>query len=158
MKILIIYDSFFGNTEKIAMAIGEGIGNEKEVMVVKVQNFKKEQLDGIDLLVVGSPTRAFSQSPDIKEFLQSIPAGSLKGVKGAAFDTRVDAEATKSGFLKFMIKLFGYADKNIVAGLKKAGCDLIFPSRGFIVTESEGPLKEGELDKAKEWGAILRAS
>lgn len=155
MKALIIYDSFFGNTEKIAQAIGEGLGGGNDVTVAKVQNFKKEQLDGINLLVVGSPTRAFSQSPDIKSFLASIPAGSLKGVKGAAFDTRMDMETVKSGFLKFMGNLFGFADKNIVSGLKKAGCDVIIPSGGFIVSDSEGPLKEGELERAKAWGAQL---
>lgn len=157
MKALVVYDSFFGNTEKVAQAIGKGLGGEKEATVVKVQNIKQEQLEGIDLLIVGSPTRAFSQSPDIKAFLASIPTGSLKGVKAAAFDTRMDLETVKSGFLKFMAKLFGFADKNLVAGLKRAGCTIIPPSGGFIVMDSEGPLKDGEIERARTWGESLKA-
>lgn len=156
MKALVIYDSFFGNTEKIAQAVGRGLGGEMTVAVVKVQDFKEEQLAGIDLLIVGSPTRAFSQSPDIKAFLASIPGGSLKGVKAAAFDTRMDMENVKSGFLKFMGKLFGFADKNIIAGLKRAGCTIIMPSGGFIVMDSEGPLKDGEIERARTWGENLK--
>lgn len=155
MKALIIYDSFFSNTEKIARAIGKGLGTAKEVSIVKAGEAKLDQLQGMDLLVVGSPTRAFSQSPDMKTFLRSIPAGSLKGIKAAAFDTRMDMTKVTSGFLKFMVKLFGFADKNLEAGLKRAGCAVLIPAEGFVVKDTEGPLDEGELERAKAWGKYI---
>ena len=57
MKSLVVYDSFFGNTEKIAQAIGKGLGTIKNTQVVKVDQFAQNMLEGIECLVVGSPTR-----------------------------------------------------------------------------------------------------
>ncbi len=77
MKTLVVYDSFFGNTEKIAMAISKTFGNTKEVTICKAVNVKPNMLDGLDYLIVGSPTRAFSPSPATKSFLKSIPSKKL---------------------------------------------------------------------------------
>jgi flavodoxin I len=59
MKTLIIYDSFFGNTEQIAQAIGRAIGSQQNVEVFRVSQATSEQLAGLNLLIVGSPTRGF---------------------------------------------------------------------------------------------------
>ena len=80
MKALIVYDSFFGNTEKIALAIGKAFGNAKEVTICKAVDVKPNMLDGLDYLIVGSPTRAFSPSPATKSFLKNIPSKLLAGV------------------------------------------------------------------------------
>ena len=147
MKALLIYDSFFGNTEKIALAVGTVLGAD----VFKVQKVKPEQLAGLGLLIVGSPTRAFSPSPDIKSFMKKLPYNALQGVKVAAFDTRIAINDTGSKFLSFMVKLFGYADKPIAKALVKKGGTLVLATEGYYVKESEGPLKEGEIDRATEW-------
>jgi flavodoxin len=84
-------------------------------------------------------------------FLKGLKKDALKGVKAAAFDTRIDIDKTDSGFLRTMVKLFGYADKKIVKQLSKAGADMALESEGFAVTDSEGPLAEGELERAKAW-------
>ncbi len=151
MKALIVYDSFFGNTEKIALAIGKAFGNEKEVTICKAVDVKPNMLDGLDYLIVGSPTRAFSPSPAIKSFLKSIPSKQLVGVKVAAFDTRIAMTDKLPGFLRFLVKLFGYADKPILEGLKKKGGQDTIPSEGFFVLDSEGPLENGELERAVVW-------
>ena len=145
---LIIFDSFFGNTEKIAQALGEALG---DVPVKKVDQVKDEDLIDLKVLIVGSPTRAFQPSPGIKAFLKGLKPGALQGVKAAAFDTRIPKDQTNSGFLKFMISLFGYADKKIEKLLVKAGADIALESAGFGVTDTEGPLVEGELERASEW-------
>ena len=155
MKALIIYESFFSNTEKIAKVIGEGFDSSVEVNVRKVSNVKFEQLKGIDLLIVGAPTRAFRPSPGIAKFLKSIPAKSLQGVKAASFDTRIALEDIKLRFLKTMVKLFGYAAEPISKKLRKKGAEIIAEPEGFCVNDTEGPLKENELQRARDWAKIL---
>lgn len=151
MKTLIVYDSFFGNTEQIARAIGDALGSGDNVQTVKVGEVKPEQLTGLNLLIVGSPTRAFKPSKDITVFLKGIPAKSLKGVKVMAFDTRISTAEVNSRFLNVMVKMFGYASKPITNILKKKGGELVCPPEGFIVKDTEGPLKEGELERAAAW-------
>ncbi len=151
MKSLVIYDSFFGNTEKIAKAIGSAVGNPKDVTVCRVSDANLDQLKGLELLIAGSPTRAFRPTPAIKTFINSIPGKSLKGIRVTAFDTRIAMSEKVPAILRFMAKLFGYADKPIMGGLIKKGGEQIMPSEGFFVVGSEGPLAEGELERAAEW-------
>jgi len=77
MKILIVYDSLFGNTEKIAHAIKEGIG-KKGIVVRKVKEVKPEHMKNIDLLIVGSPVHGGRPSQDTKKFLECISKASWK--------------------------------------------------------------------------------
>ncbi|MGC9522796.1 MAG: flavodoxin family protein [Anaerolineae bacterium] len=151
MKALVVYDSVFGNTEKVAQTIGEALAEYGEDEVRKVGSVQPAQLTGLDLLIVGSPTRAFSPTPDTKQFLSSIPAGSLQGVTVAAFDTRIAVEDTNSAILKFFVKIFGYAAKPIATRLERRGGELAVPPEGFIVEGTEGPMKEGELARATQW-------
>ena len=116
MKALIIYDSFFGNTEKIAKAVAEGLAQSAEVSAVRVGELPGDHLAGVELLVVGSPTRGFNASPLIKEYLKKLPAGSLKGVRVAAFDTGFSAQKVKeinNFVLNILVPIFGYAAKPI---------------------------------------------
>jgi len=145
---LVIYDSVFGNTAKIAKAIGTALG---EVPVKKVSEVKHADLENLNILFVGSPTRAFNPTPAIKNFLKGLKKGTLDGIKAAAFDTRIPLDKAEPGFLRFMIKIFGYADKKIVKQLTKAGATIAIDSEGFAVKDSEGPLAEGELERAKAW-------
>jgi flavodoxin len=157
MKALVVYETFFGNTERIARAIGEGLGSPEEVQVRQVGDVKPEQLVQLTLLVVGSPTRAFRPTPATKAFLRAIPQGALQGVRAAAFDTRIDTGDIKSSALRFMVNLFGYAAKPIAKRLGKKGAQLVAPGEGFCVAESEGPLKEGELERAAAWARQIAA-
>ena len=156
MKALVVYDSYFGNTEKIAQAIGATFDPQECAGVVKVAELKPEQIKGIDLLIVGSPTRAFRPSEGTNKMLAGLPTGALQGVKVAAFDTRINPEETNSGFLRFMVKLFGYAAEPIAKALQKKGGSPVGEPAGFFVKESEGPLKDGELERAASWAASLR--
>lgn len=151
MKALIVYDSVFGNTEKIAKAIGDSLAGLECAEVVKVTEVKLEQLQGTDLLIVGSPTRAFKPTKAIVDFLIRIPSGGLKGIDVAAFDTRVNTEDVNSRILNGFVKIFGYAAKPIADKLQKKSGNLIIPPEGFFVKDSEGPLKEGELERAAQW-------
>lgn len=152
MKALIVFDSVFGNTEKIAQAMGEALASQGNVQVVRVSDLKPEQLVGVDHLLVGSPTRGFRPTPAMTEWLKSLPAGSLKGVRVAAFDTRMATSDIKSSLLRALVNLGGYAAKPIAEQLKKKGGEpLSLPPEGFFVKDREGPLKEGELERAADW-------
>ncbi|HUT45773.1 MAG TPA: flavodoxin family protein [Sedimentisphaerales bacterium] len=153
MKALVVYDSFFGNTEQIARSIGSSIGRPEDVGIIRVGNVKPEQLTGLKLLIVGSPTRAFRPTPAIKNFLKSIPKNGLKGVKVTAFDTRMTEEEINSSvfILRILVNIFGYAARPISDRLVKKGGEFIAPPEGFFVHGTEGPLIEGELERASEW-------
>jgi len=155
VKTLIVYDSFFGNTEKVAQAIGNSLGSKENVETLRVSEVKPEQLIGLELLIVGSPTRVFKPTKAIMGFLNKIPLNVLKGVKLAAFDTRISTVDVNSRFLNILVKLFGYAAKTIAYKLEKKGGSLIIPPEGFFVKDSEGPLKDGELERAVDWAKSI---
>jgi flavodoxin len=160
MKALVVYDSFFGNTEQIAQAIGNALGNQADVEIFRVSNVKPEQLTGLKLLIVGSPTRGFRPTPAISNLLKSILKNGLKGVKVAAFDTRFTMDEIESSvfILPILVNIFGYAAKPISDRLKKKGGELIVPPEGFFVEGTEGPLKEGELERAADWAKQIMAT
>lgn len=145
---LVLYDSVFGNTEKIAEAIGEAIEGAK---VIKVTEVSDNDLENLQILIVGSPTRAFNPTPATTNMLKGLGPSALIGVKAAAFDTRIPIDNKTPGFLKLMIKLFGYADSKITKRLTKAGATLALESVGFAVSGTEGPLVEGEIARAQDW-------
>lgn len=69
MKGLIIYDSFFGNTERVAQAMIAALGDQVDVAARRVGDVTPEELVGLDLLIVGSPTRSCKPTPAIKALL-----------------------------------------------------------------------------------------
>jgi flavodoxin I len=154
MKTLIVYDSYFGNTEKIARAIGDGLKSDN-VQVVRITDLKPAYLQDIQMLIVGSPTRAFRPSDAVKAFLKNLSKQDLKNVKVAAFDTRVDIAKVNSAVLTFFVNIFGYAAQPIAKGLQKKGGKLAAAPEGFFVKDKEGPLEEGELERAANWAKSL---
>ena len=157
MKTLVVYDSMFGNTEKIARAVGDALGSMEEVQVVKTSAVTSEMLRQASLLLVGSPTHGFNPSKDMKVFLAGLAAGSLNGKRAAAFDTRADVKQINNKMLTFFTNLMGYAAENIAKQLQKKGAALVSPSEGFIVEDKEGPLREGELERATDWAKKIVA-
>ena len=153
MKTLVIYDSFFGNTEQIARAIGNALGASDGIEMLRVGDVKPEQFAGLGLLIVGSPTRAFRPTPTITRLLKTIPKNGLDGTRVAAFDTRVTEEEIAKGpwILRKMVAMFGYAARPIADRLVKKGGKLIAAPEGFFVEGTKGPLKQGELERAADW-------
>jgi flavodoxin len=157
MKALVVYDSFFGNTEQIARAIGDTLAAQADVQTLRVGDVKPEHLAGLGLLIVGSPTRGFSPSPAIKAWLKNLAPHSLNGVKVVAFDTRIAVSDVDSRILPVFVKLFGYAAEPIATRLTKRGGVLVVPAEGFFVKGTEGPLKDGELERAAAWAQQIMA-
>jgi flavodoxin len=152
MKVLIVYDSMYGNTEKIAQSIGSAITGD--VKILRAGEAHSSDLKSINVLIVGSPTQAFRAIRSIQTFIRSIPGDVLKGIDVAAFDTRMPASDVGTG-LRFFMKIGGYAAPRIADALKKKGGNLAVPPEGFLVKDKEGPLKEGELERAASWAKAI---
>jgi len=140
MKVLIVYESQFGNTEKIAKAIGNAITGETQV--IRPSDANPLELESNDLIVVGSPTQGGRPVKAVREFLRRIPADALTNTGVASFDTR---------FRTWLVKIFGFAAGKIAGKLKAKGGKLVAPPEGFFVDGTKGPLGEGELERAAAW-------
>ena len=150
MTILIVYDSLYGNTAKVAQAIAGALTPVATVRVLRVGEANVTALESVDLLIVGSPTQGGRATPAIQEFINQIPAGGLKTVRVTPLDTRISAQEKGVG-LRILMGLLGYAAGRIANRLRAKGGTLAAPPAGFIVEGKEGPLKEGELERAAKW-------
>ncbi len=146
MRVLIIYDSVFSNTEQIAQAIGNALGSQKDVEILRVNIVKIEQLTGLKLLFVGSPTLGGRPTQAIQDFLNKVSDATFKGINVVAFDTRLSTR---------MVGIFGYAAGRIAECLEKKGGTLIAPPEGFFVKGKKGPLKDGEFERAASWAKAI---
>ena len=140
MKALIVYDSVYGNTERIARAIAEAIAPSGEGKALRAGEANLSELESLDLLIVGSPTHGGRPTAAVQDFLNKVPK--LQDINVAAYDTRITTK---------FVKVFGYAAGRIANNLKKKGGILIASPEGFFVTGGQGPLKEGELERAAAW-------
>lgn len=158
MRITVVYDSAYGNTARVAQAIGEALRSAGEVEVRLAHDLTPEGLITADVLVVGSPTQRFRPTEPLTRLLSSIPSGGLRGVRVAAFDTRLDMKASTSSMLKFFVRRAGesaYAAPHLARALSEHGGTLLAPPEGFIVEGTEGPLRVGELERAAGWARSL---
>lgn len=158
MRALVVFESMFGNTHRIADAIADGMADGAEVAIFDVADAPAQVPVGVDLLVAGGPTHAFSMSrlstrrdaarrggaftdvPDgLREWLHALPAPSSE-CTFAAFDTRVD-----------MPLLPGAASHSATRVARRLGFRVVEPA-SFLVEGYEGPLVDGQLERAREWG------
>lgn len=141
MKTLVIYDSTFGNTKTIAQTIAKEMGEESRAVYVK--DYIDLDLLGVELLIVGSPIMAWMPSEGTNKFLRDLQPNQLKGIKAAAFDTRV--------------KLFihGDAANKISQRLKELGAEIVIKPGMFYVKGKEGPLFGNEEEKAVDWAKTI---
>lgn len=151
MKALVIYESYFGNTEQIAQAIGRALDAEQPVEVLATAQMTPDKLRGLDLLIVGSPTRGFRPSEGMLAWLQDLGQHDLDGVRVAAFDTRIALGTIESAPLRFIVKTGGFAAKRIAKSLSGKGGVIAAEPEGFTVDGEKGPLSAGELERAGEW-------
>ncbi|MGZ6314111.1 MAG: flavodoxin family protein [Candidatus Limnocylindrales bacterium] len=151
MLTVVIYDSSFGNTARVAQAIGRGAATLGDVRVLPVGD-ASGRLEQPDLLLVGSPTQRRRMSRGLREFLEALPRRSLQRVPAASFDTRYRMTAF----------LAGSAAREAAGGLRRAGCQLIAPPESFFIEQDVPPkggkrrhalegLEAGELERAEEW-------
>jgi hypothetical protein len=161
MKAIVVYESYWGNTAAIARAVAEGIGPDTPAL--DTDEATPEAIEGADLLVVGSPVLAFAlpteavreglpkekdapsvadiSKPSLRAWLDGLPKGSGRA---AAFETRISWSPRG-------------ATSTIMKKLRRAGYERLSDDERFLVTGRYGPLKEGEVERARAWGAELVA-
>jgi flavodoxin len=86
--------------------------------------------------------------PSVADLMNKISESVIKGKKVAAFDTRIPTK---------IVKIFGFAADRIAKNLKDKGANLVVPAEGFFVNGKEGPLKDGEQERASAWAKTLVA-
>lgn len=169
MRALVVYESMFGNTQRVAEAIGEGLRERYEVEVREVGQLDVAgpELEGVDLLVVGGPIHAWSMTRantregarqeaegvaivstghGIREFLRELhDANPDQHAVAATFDTAIQTRW-------FPV---GSAAKPAAKQLSKHGYPLVAKPEHFYVTDKQGPLVEGELERARAWASLL---
>jgi hypothetical protein len=161
MRSLVVYESWFGNTRLVAEEIAAGLAREGEVDVVSVDE-PLAPLEGVDLLVVGAPTHVHGLSGrrsreaavdqgghgepgiGVRGWIDSLPSGA-GGPRAAVFDTRAHKP----------VLLVGSAARGIARRLRQRGYQLAAEPQSFFVEGTPGPLEEGELERASEWGRTL---
>jgi flavodoxin len=147
MNALVVYDSQFGNTEKIALKITETLGEYGASRALRVTEFTTDALHDIDLLVLGCPTQAWHSTPNMQTLIKTLEQGQVHGFAVAEFDTRLDKPRW----------LTGSAANLMAKQLKQVGVSLGQPE-SFLVTGKEGPLEAGELERAAQWARELHQS
>ena len=138
--ILVVYTSTYGNTKKIAEAIATGCG--ADTRLVTADEFTAEMLSGVEFAFIGSPSIAWKYAPGFNKVFDVIASAKVPGLKTAAFDT---------GMKRWYA---GDGAGQIAKKLKQAGCAVVGKMR-FLVLGKEGPLKDGELERAKAWAIDL---
>lgn len=160
MRTLVVVESSFGNSRAVAEALAEGLAAELGDADVRSVGKTPTELAGIELLVVGGPTHAFGMSrdqtradavrqgapaetsgPGIREWLAGLDPPARLQV--ATFDTRVAK----------VRHLPGSAARGAARMLRRRGCVLVARPESFFVVDTTGPLVDGELERAREWGA-----
>ena len=146
-RAIIIYDTKFGNTEKIARALARGMEKQGvKVDCVKADEVDVDKLGRYDFLAIGGPTHAFGVSKPMKAFFEKLKSLDIRGRKAFAFDTRLESWWA------------GSAAKGIEKSLKKLGMKIVKSRESAIVKGREGPLEEGIEEKFEQMGVEIAES
>lgn len=160
MQAIVVYESLWGNTAAIAKAIAEGIGPEARALTTDAAT--ADVVAHADLVVAGAPVLGFSlptdqmrdtvarseanapsppdlSHPSLRAWLEALPPGHRRS---AAFETRIWWSPRG-------------AAGDIEGRFRRAGYSTIAKAQKFVVTGKYGPLREGELDRARSWGGDL---
>ena len=157
MKAMVLYDSTYGNTAKIAKEVYRVIAKRYDTLLVPFTHIRLSEFDDVDFLVVGSPTQGGRPTKALEGLLKSLPSGSLKNVRVAAFDTRLDIHSQRF-FLRLLMNTIHYAAGKIARILVSKGGKLIAKPQGFIVKDTKGPLPDAEIAHAHKWAEQLLQS
>jgi hypothetical protein len=168
MKALVVYESMFGNTRRVAEAVASGLALFGEVSVVPVAEAGRAVLSTADLVVVGGPTHVHgmtrprsragavamahkagsdlvlepnAEGPGVREWLADLPRTTAWA---AAFDTRM----TMAPFLT------GRASRRIHRRLRAHGFSMVLRPKSFLVN-GDNTLMPGEEKRAQAWGEEL---
>lgn len=141
MKAIVFYDSKYGNTETISLAIARGLkaGGVGDVLVMKLKTADEEDFKDRQLWVVGSPTRWGSATFGLRTLLKNAINYEGKDKKAAVFDTRFE-------------NMHRGAAEKLKVIFERSSIGLVLSPESFRVMTIKGPLAEGEEARAEEFG------
>lgn len=142
MNTLVVYDSQYGNTGRIARTIADTLHSFGQAQAVRVDTARQVSFEGVDLLILGSPTQGFRPTPAMQSLLASLSSQHLPGLAVACFDTRFRGWLWKNS-----------AAPRMAGQLRARGVEPIVPPESFFVKamKKEGPLLDGEIERAARW-------
>ncbi len=142
MNTLVVYDSQYGNTERIAQAIADMLRAFGQAQAVRIDVAQSVSFQGVDVLIVGSPTQGFRPTPAMQSFLRTVSSQSLRSLAVACFDTRFRGHLWKSS-----------AAPRMARQLRTMGVEPLVSPESFFVKamKKEGPLLAGEVERAASW-------
>lgn len=145
MNILVLYESQFGNTQKLAELIGKELEARGAVRVVDFAAYEPPVPAEVDLLVIGAPTQAHGMTPAMKLFVERLTP-KRAGLPVAIFDTRVRGP----------MLLWGSAGRAMVSTLRENGFAVVGEPESFTVSFGKPPeLGQGEEGRARAWAAAI---
>lgn len=150
MNALILFDSQYGNTKKIAQSMSRALSVSAVVTEKSIAEATLADIQKSDLLIIGSPTQGGRPTKALQAFLDSLPPTLLANKKIAAFDTRFHEEKQKL-WLRLLMKIIGYAAPKLISFFQLRGGTPVMPPEGFFVNGTSGPLPSSELKRAAEW-------
>lgn len=143
-KVIVVYESIFGNTKRVAETIIEGMSGVPgiETTLSKPRGVDINQLTKYDVILIGSPNYIGGASPVIRRFINRLGGINLEGKQAAVFDTyAIDRD---------LGKVVNKLEKQIKE--KFPGLKLVAPGLSIKVRGIKGPIVDGELPKCKEFG------
>jgi flavodoxin len=147
VNALVVYHSQFGNTQRIAEAITHLFKGAGAARMLSADQLAAADLQSVDLVVMGTPTHKMNLPQAVRPVFEQLPKRSLRGVPIAAFDTSYKMGALLARFT---------AAKKVDRNLRKLGGRRLVPPETFHVEEHhEGPLYEGEIERAEAWAKII---
>jgi flavodoxin len=143
MNALVLYESKYGNTEKVAEAIALALQESMATRLAAVGEIDDcaTALQGVSLLVVGGPTHRHGVSAILRETLACLGTHALDGVRVATFDTRLHGPRIVTGS----------AAVRLARVLRRHGAWVVVPPASFLVEGGEGPLDTGEVEHARSF-------
>ncbi|TMD46344.1 MAG: flavodoxin [Chloroflexi bacterium] len=148
MESLVVYDSQFGNTKKLAEAIADGLCGLGSVRLLGLDRPPPKDLGTVDLLIVGGPTQLRRMSARMREFLDLLETKTASGMVAVTFDTRYRVPAAFSGS----------AARLIARKLRRVGIPVFTRPESFFVSRRVPELEQGEAERAAGWARSLAAS
>ena len=145
MKVVIIYESCFGNTLEIAESLWSALRKDTDVRLLPASEAQVHDLRGIDMLFIGCPTREHTIAPATRALLEQLPTAGLRDVRVAVFDTRYRRPRWLSGS----------AAEGVARHVRALAGHLVSEPESFFVLDRQGPLAEGERERAAAWAAEL---
>lgn len=162
MKVIVVYELHWGNTAAVARAIADGFGPEAQVLTT--DEASPTAVVDADLIVAGAPVMAFRLPNDkmLATMASDTKAPTPPELSHASMRSWLDRIAAGRGrsaaFETALRWSPGGATGAIDDKLGRAGFTRLAKGRRFVVKSSYGPLREGELERAKEWGSELAAA